>query len=340
VRIAYLARPRNGNGFYRGIGPMVALAQVRGHQVRELPIEDRRGTPPPDVRDIDVLHVHRFCEDRAVRLARAAKEAGAAVMWDNDDDHGSTPRGVAYEREWTGFAWDRRLVAMKRMFRFTDLVTTTTPRLAEQLRSHGAPHVEVIQNYIPDHFMHPDRRSHAGVVIGWVAGLEHAADVTRLPIRETLQRLLDERSDVRVVSFGLSLGLHSARYHHIPGVEILELGASIIDFDIAIAPLADIDFNHSRSNVKLKEYAAVGIPWLASPIGPYAGMGEKQGGRLVPDDRWYEELSRLIDKPRERRKLAKRARKWAAGEALSKNAYRWEAALTAAIERSRAAAAA
>jgi glycosyltransferase involved in cell wall biosynthesis len=339
MRIAYLARPRNGNGFYRGIAPMTAVGQLYRHQVRELPIEDGKGIPQPDVRDVDVLHVHRFCEDRALRLARAAKEAGAAVVWDNDDDHGSTPRGVAYERVWTGFAWDRRLVAMKRMFRFADLVTTTTERLAEQLRGHGAPHVEVIENYIPDHFMRPDRRSHAGVVIGWVAGLEHAADVARLPIRETLQRLLDERSDVKVISFGLSLGLEGDRYHHIPGVEILELGASIIDFDLGIAPLADIDFNRSRSNVKLKEYAAVGIPWLASPIGPYAAMGEKQGGRLVPDDRWYEELSRLIDRPRERRKLAKRARKWAAGETLSKNAHRWQAALTAAVERRSAAAA-
>jgi glycosyltransferase involved in cell wall biosynthesis len=340
VRIAYLARPRNGNGFYRGIGPMMALAQVGGHQVRELPIEDARGTPPPDLSGIDVLHVHRFCEDRAVRLARAAKEAGAAVVWDNDDDLGAIPRGVAYEREWKGFAWDRRLVAMKRMFRFTDVVTTTTDELARRLQGYEAPRTEVVPNFIPDHFLHPDRRSHAGTIVGWVAGLEHAADVERLPIRETLQRLLDERPDVRVLSLGLSLGLRSERYHHITGIEILELGASIIDFDIGIAPLADHPFNHARSNVKLKEYAAVGIPWLASPIGPYAGMGEKQGGRLVADDRWHEQLTRLIDKPRERRKLAKRARKWAAGESLSKNVGRWEAALTAAVEQARSATAA
>ena len=64
--------------------------------------------------------------------------------------------------------------------------------------------------------------------------------------------------------------------------------------------------------MKLKEYAAAGVPWLASPIGPYAGLGEQQGGRLVADDRWYEELVRLIEKPRERRKLAKRGAKWVA----------------------------
>jgi hypothetical protein len=52
--------------------------------------------------------------------------------------------------------------------------------------------------------------------------------------------------------------------------------------------------------VRVKEYAAAGVRWLASPIGPYAGLGEKQGGRLVPDGRWFEELDRLIRDERAR----------------------------------------
>jgi glycosyltransferase involved in cell wall biosynthesis len=334
MRIAYLARPNNGNGFYRGIGPMTALAH-RGHEIRALPTDIRRGAASPDLRGIDVLHIHRYSEAYVQRLASAAKEAGAVVVWDNDDDLGTIPRGVAYERVWSGFASERRRVEMKRMFRLTDLVTTTTERLAERLRNQQAPRTEVIENYVADHFLHPYRRSHAGVVIGWVAGLEHQADVERLPIRQTLQRLLDERPDVHVISFGLGLGLRGDRYHHIPSVEITDLGASIIDFDIGIAPLADIEFNRTRSSIKLKEYAAVGIPWLASPIGPYERMGERQGGRLVADDEWHAQLVRLIDKPRERKKLAKRAAKWAEGETISKNAGAWEAALGAAVERAR-----
>jgi glycosyltransferase involved in cell wall biosynthesis len=334
MRIAYLARPNNGNGFYRGIGPMTALAQ-RGHEIRALPTDLRRGTLSPDLRDIDVLHIHRYSEAYVQHLAGAAKAAGAAVVWDNDDDLGTIPRGVAYERVWSGFASERRRVEMKRMFRLTDLVTTTTERLAERLRDQQAPRTEVIENYVSDHFLHPYRRSHAGVVIGWVAGLEHQADVERLPIRQTLQRLLDERPDVHVISFGLGLGLRGDRYHHIPSVAITDLGASIVDFDIGIAPLADIEFNRTRSNIKLKEYAAVGIPWLASPIGPYEGMGERQGGRLVADDEWHAQLVRLIDKPRERKKLAKRAARWAAGETISKNVGIWEARLAEAVQRAR-----
>jgi hypothetical protein len=334
MRIAFLARPESGNGFYRAIAPMAALAE-RGHWVRALPVENDSPQPVGSLEGIDVLHIHRYCEDRAWRIAREAKAQGAAVMWDNDDNQAATPRGVAYERHWNGFQGDRRLVRMRRLWRLTDLVTTTSPMLADQLRREGVPHAEVIPNYVQDDFLNLDRRPHRGVTIGWTAALEHAADVERLPIVPVLQRLLDERDDVNVVSIGLRLGLRSDRYFHVDYVPIRVLTKQIVEFDIGIAPIADIEFNRSRSDIKLKEYAAAEVPWLASPIGPYAGLGEKQGGRLVADDRWHEELVRLIDKPKDRRKLARRGGKWVQEQTLSRNAKRWEDALALAIERAR-----
>jgi glycosyltransferase involved in cell wall biosynthesis len=333
MRIAYAARASSANGFYRGIGPMTALAQVCGHQVQRLPVEDNQPTKDAALREVDVLHIHRFCEERTLRLARAAKASGAAVVWDNDDDHGTMPRGVAYSREWTGFAWERRLAEMRRLFRFTDLVTTPSELLAERLRELGAPLVEVIENYVADHFARTARPQREGVTIGWVAGLEHAMDAERLPIRDVLQQLLDERPEVAVASIGLRLGLRSDRYHHIGSVPLHDLPDYLSQFHIGIAPLADLAFNRARSNIKVKEYTAVGVPWLASPVGPYVGLGEKQGGRLVGDGEWHSALIGLIERPRARSKLAKRAAKWAAGETLAKNARIWEARFAAAIER-------
>jgi glycosyltransferase involved in cell wall biosynthesis len=338
MRIAYAARVSSANGFYRGIGPMSALARVHGHQVHRLPVEDNQPTREAALHQVDVLHIHRFCEERTLRLARAAKASGAAVVWDNDDDHGTMPKGVVYHREWTGFAWQRRLTEMRRLFRFTDLVTTPNELLAERLRGFGAPRTEVIENYLDDTFVGVRRPERDGVMIGWVAGLEHAMDVERLPIRDALQRILDERPDVAVASLGLALGLRSDRYHHIDRAPLADLPGYLAQFDIGLAPIADLQFNRARSNIKLKEYASAGVPWLASPIGPYEGLGEKQGGRLVADGDWYAALVRLLDKPRERRKLAKRAASWAAGQTLSRNAHLWDACLAEAIERARAAA--
>ncbi len=112
-------------------------------------------------------------------------------------------------------------------------------------------------------------------------------------------------------------------------------GWRIASFDIGIALIDDIPFNRARSDVKVKEYAAAGVPWLASPIGPYAGLGEKQGGRLVADDDWFAALDRLVRKERERHKLAKRAASWAREESLERNLHRWEAVMVEAAELAR-----
>src|SRR5215218_1740480 len=115
MRIAYLADTTTGNGFYRGTGPMTALAQVRGHDVRAVPIND--GDPPlTAVHDVDVLHIHRYGEQGAIRLAREAKAHGAAVAWDNDDDIGSVPKGTPGYRKQGGMQWERRLAGMRKIF--------------------------------------------------------------------------------------------------------------------------------------------------------------------------------------------------------------------------------
>ena len=185
---------------------MSGLAE-RGHQVRPLPVENDSPQPTGPLDGLDVVHIHRYCEDRAWRIAREAKAQGAAVVWDDDDNLATMPKGVAYQRSWGGFAGQRRRTEMRRLFQTVDLVTTPSRQLSEQLQRDGAPHVEVLPNFVADAFLNPDRRPHPGVTIGWTAGLEHAADVERMPILPALQRLLDERDDVNVISLGLRLGL-------------------------------------------------------------------------------------------------------------------------------------
>ena len=281
MHIAFLARPDSGNGFYRATAPMTALAE-RGHRVRALPVENDSPQPVGSLDGVELLHVHRYCEDRAWRIVREAKAQGAAVTWDNDDNQAATPRGVAFDRVWNGFQGDRRLTRMRRLWRLVDVVTTPSADLAEQLSRDGAPQTEVIPNFLPDAVLNPDRRPHPRVTIGWTAGLEHAADVQRLPLLGVLQRLLDERDDVNVISIGLRLGLRGDRYFHVPHVPVRLLTKQLVEFDVGIAPLADIPFNRSRSDVKLKEYAAAGVPWLASPTGPYLGMGESKAAASSP----------------------------------------------------------
>jgi glycosyltransferase involved in cell wall biosynthesis len=230
----------------------------------------------------------------------------------------------------------RRLTTRRRLFEVVDLVTTPSEWLAEAFRAAGARQVVVIENYLADEHAGTTAASRQGTVVGWIAALEHQRDLGLLPVRATLGRLLEAVPDLHVWTIGIALGLQSARYRHIHHVEFSSLVREASAFDIGIAPLAaDLPINLARSNVKLKEYAAAGVPWLASPIGPYANMGAEHGGRLVQDELWHEELERLILDIRLRRKLAKRARRWGRTQTIAHHVQRWERELLTALERVR-----
>jgi glycosyltransferase involved in cell wall biosynthesis len=335
VRIAFVAHPALPGGWYRGIGPMVALHKRYGYEIRQVwrPPED---VHPEVVPGCDVLHIHRRHDDDTLQMVRQAKQRGMAVVYDNDDDMTAVPKNNAAYREYGGLAGERARAQISKLVRMADLVTTPSELIAERFREYGAEHVQVIENYVPDAVLDTRAPSNGGeLTIGWIAGSEHHLDVERVPIRDALGRLLDAHEHVRVKTIGVGLGLRHPRYEHVPHVDFFDLPPALATFDVGLAVLADIAFNQGRSNIKVKEYAALGKPWLASPVGPYAVLGEKQGGRLVPDDRWFEQLERLALAPRDLRKLAKRAAKWGSGQAISANAPLWEGALRAALARAR-----
>jgi hypothetical protein len=327
MRVVVVAATSIVNAVYRGM----ALTELRrlGHQV-DL---DRDGEALDDgrVQDVDVVHVHRYSEPELRRTLRSLRDRGVAIVWDNDDDMAGSPfktKGAMRAQQ--------EQANVTAMLELADLVTTTSPYLAEQYRGYGAAEVAVVENYIPANYV-ADRRANSargdGITIGWIGAGEHYHDLEQLQLRETFRRLLEAHPDVRFATVGLKLGLPAERCRHTALVQYRDLARHAASFDIGIAPLVDIPFNRARSNVKLKEYAVMGVPWLASPIGPYAGLGERQGGRLVPDDRWYEELERLVVERRARQRLAKRALRWGDSQRIHRNVRAWEAALERAVER-------
>ncbi|HEX4806904.1 MAG TPA: hypothetical protein VFU94_13480 [Conexibacter sp.] len=332
MRIAFIANPEAPGGWYRGIGPMLALGE-RGHDVCQVwrPGEGIRGELAAGW---DVLHIYRAHEDEVVQLARAAKQQGMTLIYDNDDDMRAVAKNNKAAKDYTGFAGDRALRQIKRLVQMADLTIATTPQIADRFRAYGAEHVQVIQNYCPDVALTasapPNRDT---IVAGWLAGNEHHVDIERMPLREQFERALDAHPQLVIETIGCSMGMSHERYRLDPHVDFFELPRKMAGWDIGLAPIADMPFNHARSSIKVKEYAVLGRPWLASPVGPYAPLGEAEGGRLVPDDGWAEALGRLVEKPRERRKLAKRARKWGRAQLMSANVRQWEDAIAAAIVR-------
>lgn len=320
MKLGFLCEPTN-NAYYRAIIPMRAL-EHRGHTV-VWPSRFGDDAPMRELLGCDLVHCYR----RVQRIddLRTLSRRGVAVSFDNDDNYaaaevsygGSGLKGHRYN--------NAKFREVLKVAALSDLTTTPSGVLADIYRRAGVENVAVIENHLERSMPGFDAPSrHEGVVVGWVAGREHSVDVERIPVVDALRRLLETHSDLRVLSLGLRLSLPADRYEHIPRVSLPQLLKVTSRIDIGIAPLAEVAFNHSRSNVKLKEYASGGAAWLASPVGPYRDQGERQGGRLVDDGDWYQAIDRLIRSPRERRGLAKKAVKWAKGQTIDRHAQAWE----------------
>lgn len=317
MRIGAVWEP-SANAHYRAFDPLQAMER-RGHEV----VWPKDPSAEPNVRQLvkcDVVHVYRhpYALEEFVELDRR----GTPITYDNDDDFTAVPKDSRPYQEIGGLTLQRYFYLTVKVARLARLCTTTNEVLAEKYRRAGVGRVEVIGNYLtPDTWRQTNR--HDGLVVGWVAAREHEPDAARLKLADALERLLLKHPHVRVDCIGVDLRLQE-RYRHDDSVPFLDLPRRIARFDIGIAPLVDSPFNRARSDIKLKEYGASGIPWLASPVGPYAELGEDQGGRLVSDDGWFEALDRLVTSGRDRRRLGRKAKRWAKGQTIERVADRWE----------------
>jgi glycosyltransferase involved in cell wall biosynthesis len=115
----------------------------------------------------------------------------------------------------------------------------------------------------------------------------------------------------------------------------------LCQFDIGIAPLEDTHFNRSKSDIKFKEYAASGVPCIASSVEPYANsIKDGEIGLLVKSkgsvtDSWYKKIKSLIVNKELRLKIAENTTKNAIENFdMQKNVYKWRDTYKEIIEKS------
>jgi glycosyltransferase involved in cell wall biosynthesis len=328
---------------YRAIMPMAALRR-RGHDISMFPQVEGQEVSFDALARHDIVHVHRLLVNEDDAWVQRLHAKGVPVCFDNDDDVMATT-GEEWE-ELPGVTLRNVAPAMmegeraQALLPQMDLVTTPSEALAERFRQRGAQDVRVIENFIPPEFLRIRAQGRAGFIVGWHASNEHHWDRMKLGVERVLGDLLEAHPHMHVVTIGVDLGLDSNRYAYVGEVQLHDLTNHVADFDIGIAPLADTAFNQARSAVKLREYAAAGVPWLASARGPYAGLGREQGGMLVEDGDWYAALDQLIRSPLQRMRLRRRAKAWTRRELIDERASLWEDAFLDAIDGRRPAGAA
>jgi glycosyltransferase involved in cell wall biosynthesis len=319
VRIFGWAANHGGCGQYRIGLPMWALSQA-GHDALAF---SQLNMELPE--DLDVLVGQQICTpDRSAIWHDLAAQEGrsTALVYENDDDLWSIhPSNLAAAL----FREPEIQAGIEAAIQVADAVTVTTQYLADHVRTMN-PNVHVLPNCIDATFLRYQRPRSDRLTIGWAGGSSHDMDFKF--VRNELKSFLRRNTSVDVHFIGtdyrMAVGRPDGR--HSGWSENLVEYLTKIDFDIGIAPLAYHAFNKGKSDLKALEYAALGIPVVATDYGPYTDSVQHgvTGFLVRHPHEWAQYLRDLVNDEAMRLEMGENARRWAATRTIQGNIWRWE----------------
>ncbi len=212
-----------------------------------------------------------------------------------------------------------RLEDVKRVISGADMITVTTPILAEVFREYNE-NVRVLPNCIDlnDWKRLPLVKSEKEVKLYWGGGMSHWEDL--LLLRGPLKQIFSKYPNAKIVMLGWMPDGFADTF---PGrVEFQEWSnfyaysykVASLGIDIALIPLVDNDFNRCKSPIKWIEMSSLQIPSVVSYCSPYKeveSLSEKDLAVFIDGnspDAWVEGISMLIDNPDLRQKIGEESR--------------------------------
>ena len=207
----------------------------------------------------------------------------------------------------------------------SDLVTVSTEPLAERMRRYN-PNVAVLKNRIDASLLKLERPRRDKVTVGWAGGASHLRDieVCAYGLRKTI-----DRHDIDCHFIGPDF-THVIRrpIRRSPWCETTTDYYKLLDFDIGLAPLRSSVFTRSKSYIKALEYAALGIPVIASDVEPYRDfvVDGVTGFLIRRDHEWAQRLRDLINDADMRADMGRKAKQVAADYTIQTGWSDWETA--------------
>ena len=212
----------------------------------------------------------------------------------------------------------KTLVDLEFMLEKSDMVTTTTDKLAEVFRPYNS-NTKVIYNCInPDAY--PDVKVDSGkgneIRIGWQGGVSHMGDFRE--VGPLLSKVMKKNKNAYFYSLGSWYPVFfkgvEMQCRVMPWVDFQahSYRMKCLDLDVAVIPLQEIAFNDFKSEIKFSEFAALRVPCLVKRQTPYMEVVQDGvTGMMYSTDREFTDKLERLMKDAKLRKL------------LSDNAYDW-----------------
>lgn len=298
-------------GYYRLTLPLDMLAH-QGWDIQTACGWDNRAL------DYPLVVGQRIAKSQALPLWRKLY-AGRRLVYETDDDMWSIDEtNFRALQEHSPSLLDSAAEAI----RMAHLTTVSTAALGDVVGEFTS-NWTVLPNHVDGRMFDIERPRRDKLVIGWAGGDSHLKDVK--VVAPHLRRFLRRHPEAEFHNIGTDF----TGIHNIPGratgwQDVWSYYRSI-DFDIGLAPLAPIKFNRSKSHIKALEYAALGIPTIASDLPPYRDfvLHGVTGYLVRRDHEWGQYLRELASDAALRESMGRKAKEHAAEYTIQRGWHLW-----------------
>ena len=228
-----------------------------------------------------------------IHALMAMKQAGIKIICDVDDHFDVGPHHVMYEL----FKKHNISEIIKQSMMLADLVTCTNTELAKAVAPY-AKRVEILPNALPfdqgQFTLSQDTESDRPIV--YVAGTTHRHDMKLFAAHVDPQYLTVAGHNPAREEWRKIEALFGPGVRYKPETAIDDYMSLYDGHAIALAPLVDTEFNRSKSNLKVLEAGAKGLPIVASDVHPYLNAIDYHAVDYASDGRdWWESTDKLLN---------------------------------------------
>jgi O-antigen biosynthesis protein len=293
VSLRVLAASSDAGSTITDIRIGAALAAILSGCGGELRLRSFHAVRADDLAWAQVFIVQRGSTRRPWRLIQRAQERGVAVIHEIDDLLTEMAPHLQHR-----YSAERGRPWVLRCLQQADLVTVSTPRLAEALCSASA-RCRVVPNaaFAGVDEPLPNPRADAPVTL-LLAASDRIAPVHLFGVLRALQG--KRAGSLQVVGVGaaaddlIAAGIATQRAPLLPRAHFVQFVRSLPNV-VALIPLDNSRFSACKSAIKWFDYSEIGVPTLASDVSPYRDViRDGVTGVLVADraDAWEAALAR------------------------------------------------
>lgn len=332
-------RDTGGCGFYRCLQPSSFLNRAGLAESSVALLDPKK----EDILSSNLVIIQAIGSVNAMQISKLCIENNIPYIIEIDDFlHHVSPSNLAGYPGWNqGTLYVHRTMEMAR--RGCGMTVSTNWLAREYFPYHN--NIYVIPNYLDqDKWTNPMARKNDGKVrIGWAGGNAHGDDL--LMISKVIEKIIKEfKGKVIFETFGMmphelggifnnldqfnslcpKCGYEGDKHHH-PGEKLEDYPMILASkcWDIALAPVINNAFGNAKSDLKIKEYSASGIPIIASSVEPYREAQKNKAQVILASsfDEWYNAIKQLIKDQARRDEMVRANKEWVEQYWIQDNIY-------------------